>query len=834
MLPRSPSRAPRPRAALLAAAALLIVLAPASLAAQALRLHAVEELSERPLAGAIADVLDARDSVVAQGVLSSEGRRLLAVPGAGTYRVRLRRIGDQPYLGDPVTVAGAATVDVELRAPARRVVLSAVLVTAERRCSQDAFSEPGMAAFWEEIRKALTTTVLSREADILSLETRPFRRVLDEDRKVRAEFVGLPRTTEAERPYVALAAADLQARGYVRDEEDGTVFYAPDEQVLLSDEFLVAHCFEVVRGDGPADGLLGLRFTPAAPRDVNDIAGTLWVDSTTAELRYLDFWYAHSSMPRPVLGEGRSGGQVIFERLPTGLWIVGAWRLRMPRFGGGRVVRRNSRPDSYEEIGGIVTPPTASTAPPAAVLVPYRALLAPARIAGTVYDSLAGQPLAGARVWLVPTEPAGVAAMGLAAPEGSLAVEPVADTADAAGRFSLDSLPAGTWRLGFEHPGLDTLGIVPTRYDLRLKPGATIAADLAVPSWLTLATGCVTADGTGPVRYPVPGLIIGTVRSAADRRPLVNALVRVSWVDASRFSVETQTVPPSVAEARTDSAGIYRVCGVPDGVLASVQAAGPHSATGEVAAEVGPLRMARVNLQLAEVEEGELAPRPGLLLGTVRDSAGKPIDDALVLLDGSTLQARTDSTGRFRLGNVPPGTQTVEVRLVGLAPGRRTVDVAPGDTTRVSLTLVRSQLLDAVVVLGARPAGAMAAQVADAVRRHRSGVGHLFTAEQIAGRATIPSVLQDVPGLRIGVVGTADNGWVPWMRYYGPTGGECVPRLYIDGIEHDYPELRLLGPDDIEAIEVYRTPTQAPFFVAGSSHYGRSELCGVVIVWTKS
>jgi hypothetical protein len=288
-----------------------------------------------------------------------------------------------------------------------------------------------------------------------------------------------------------------------------------------------------------------------------------------------------------------------------------------------------------------------------------------------------------------------------------------------------------------------------------------------------------------------------------------------------------------MVETRTDSLGVYRLCGVPDSTIATVQAAGPHSATGQVSVQVGPLGVTRVNLQLAEVGEGELAPRPGLLLGSVRDTSGGPIDDALVLLDGSTLQTRTDSTGRFQLAGVPPGTQTVEVRLVGLAPGRRTVDVVPGDTTRVSLTLVRSQLLDAVVVLGARSVGAMSAQVADAVRRHRSGMGHLFTAEQIAERATIPTVLQDVPGLRMGAASAGNGQLVAWMRYQGFGGGECVARLYIDGIESDYDELLMSGPEDVEAIEVYRNPAQAPFFATGASHYGRSELCGVVIVWMK-
>lgn len=63
--------------------------------------------------------------------------------------------------------------------------------------------------------------------------------------------------------------------------------------------------------------------------------------------------------------------------------------------------------------------------------------------------------------------------------------------------------------------------------------------------------------------------------------------------------------------------------------------------------------------------------------------------------------------------------------------------------------------------------------------------------------------------------------------------GECAARLFIDGRERDYDEIWILGPEDIEAIEVYRDPVQAPDFAKGGSHYGYDELCGIVIVWTK-
>src|SRR5205085_3391929 len=125
----------------------------------------------------------------------------------------------------------------------------------------------------------------------------------------------------------------LSDSGYMRAAPDGTTFYGPDELVLASDEFVRDHCFDVVRGaeGGRAAGLLGLRFTPTRRR-ASDIAGVLWVDPASAALQHLDFWYEDPRLPGAAHGAERSGGQVVFGRLPMGHWIVTAWRLRMPRF----------------------------------------------------------------------------------------------------------------------------------------------------------------------------------------------------------------------------------------------------------------------------------------------------------------------------------------------------------------------------------------------------------------------------------------------------------------------------------------------------------------------
>lgn len=824
-------------------AVLLLATVGASAGSQSLRVHVTEDATGRPLAGAIVDVLDAGSVVVAQGVLSPDGRRTLPVAAAGTYRVRIRRIGYTPYVGPAVTVTGSGSVDVALRAPGQHVVLSAIEVRAvnggaddrtanTRRCSRDAFADPAFTALWEEVRKALTTTMLSRDGQPIVLEARAFRRVLDESRTVTEEQVGLPRTTNSARPYLALSAAQLSRNGYAQASPDGTVFNAPDEQVLLSDEFIADHCFDVARGRDATEGLFGVRFSPVNQRTLNDIAGTLWVDSASAELRYLDFWYMYSALPRQAVGEDRTGGQVVFERLSTGAWIVSAWRLRMPRVqkdlaGVGSSLRLRTFIGGYEEVGGVITPRGADSVPPPAVLISYRDLLAPARITGSVFDSLANHPLAGAQVWLVPVESPDLIASGLAPRGGRLAVAPVVDTADAQGRFSVTGIPSGTYRLAFEHPALDTLGVMSTRYDIRLRPGGTVVADLAVPSLNTLTAGCTLPPGRSAAAHD--GIVMGFVSSAADQRPLANALVRLTWSELTRSTVSSNMAQLFSVETRTDSSGFYRLCGLPDSTLATVQAAGPHSFTGEIPARTGPLGIAQVNLRLAEVDSGQSAPAPGTILGTVTDSLGRPQTDAHVSLDGSKVEARTDGEGRFRLTGVMAGTQMIEVKRVGLDMARRAVDVGPGETSVVSLTLARAQLLDAMIVTAER--SKRNAAVTDAVRRHRNGTGVLLLEEQLRGRITMQALIEGLPGVRteMGKMGT-DNQWMAYMRF---GAGECIARLFIDGSEQDYDFLQAMRPEEVAALEVFVRAAVAPLFTSGHSIFGRQDNCGSIVLWTK-
>jgi Fe(3+) dicitrate transport protein len=91
----------------------------------------------------------------------------------------------------------------------------------------------------------------------------------------------------------------------------------------------------------------------------------------------------------------------------------------------------------------------------------------------------------------------------------------------------------------------------------------------------------------------------------------------------------------------------------------------------------------------------------GSLEGRVSGSAG-PLGGATVRLDGTGYLGTTDSTGRYRLVDLPAGTYAVTVMAEGYVPRRDTVPVSALEVARLDLTLApRIQRLKDVSVTGA-------------------------------------------------------------------------------------------------------------------------------------
>jgi iron complex outermembrane receptor protein len=120
-----------------------------------------------------------------------------------------------------------------------------------------------------------------------------------------------------------------------------------------------------------------------------------------------------------------------------------------------------------------------------------------------------------------------------------------------------------------------------------------------------------------------------------------------------------------------------------------------------------------------------LAAQSGTLEGTVADSAGSPLLNASVTVEGTGARTTTGASGTYQLRGVPAGTHTTRVRLIGYQAATAAVTIAGGDVVRHDFALAKStvQLAPIDVVVGSRARHTAAEELAVPV--------DVFPAEQL-------------------------------------------------------------------------------------------------------
>jgi hypothetical protein len=293
--------------------------------------------SGTPVIGALVALLDGHDSVVAEGLSTESGARVLRV-APGVYRVRVRRIGYLPFMSTPVSLPRESELSLNVESP--RVVLERIVVNSKSPCGRNDQGTAALSTVWDEINKALRSSQLTTE-DLLGIgRARVFRTELNNDGSVVSADSNVFSIT-TQRPFGAIDPGTLAKLGYVLgNPETGWHYFAPDETVLLSEQFAATHCFRVVR-QSDRIGQIGVSFEPVPRREVADIVGVLWVDQETSELREVVFRFVNAG----VISQFEAGGFTHFLRVPSGTWIVDEWKLSVPLLSVSQVSIGN--PDGY-------------------------------------------------------------------------------------------------------------------------------------------------------------------------------------------------------------------------------------------------------------------------------------------------------------------------------------------------------------------------------------------------------------------------------------------------------------------------------------------------------
>lgn len=327
--------------------ALLSIYGTGVLGAQAIRTTLLSAGTHQPVAGAFVVLKDTVGREVVRTLTDEDGHvRLDAPPGA--YRLFVLRIGMARWSGPPFILGARDTIRTPIEAPENPVMLSGIAVRAERRCRVRPEDGSAAAQLWEEARTALEATDWTITHPVYLFQTRRYLRTFGPSGDRPTEEQQYQGPGYSAWPFRSLPAESLAARGFAHPDSSGVMtYYGPDLPVFLSEVFLTQHCYRVEQPKGDsADSRIGLGFDPVERGRQVDVAGVLWLDRRSSELRELLFHYTNLG---GWAGRGAQG-RVVFERLPNGAWVIRRWSIRMP------IPRVVTRPTSMPGIAAMTSP----------------------------------------------------------------------------------------------------------------------------------------------------------------------------------------------------------------------------------------------------------------------------------------------------------------------------------------------------------------------------------------------------------------------------------------------------------------------------------------------
>lgn len=509
-------------------------LTPLLLGAQIVRGRVTERGSASVVGGVLVTLINATTRAQSASTLSdAQGNYALRAPQPGSYHVEAKRIGVRRFLSAAITLAAGETQRLDIRVEGLVYTLPEVVVSGLTPCVGGSADAPRIGALWEEARTALTATRISLSERLFRGTVTRYIRELDPRTRRVIKEEGREIQGTMDKPFRSVEADSLSTHGYVVTDRSGDrTYHAPDADVLLSESFVRDHCFRLAAPSRARRGLMGLAFAPAAGRRLSEIAGTMWLDARTFELRLVEFHYVNvPDLPDDAIADG----EVHFEKLTNGAWVVRRWFVRLPH--GSRsstpVTVSGGTPNVFvrrvgynlREEGGHVTAQAMVTREARAGLV------------GTVTDS-AGRPLTGAVVVLSGT--------------------PYKAIVDATGAYRLDGIVPGTFNVIVEHPHYLAYGVWGGESEVNLPEGLVSRLDLTAPRMRDIRARVCPNSNDEVERADLRVRLID-----AAGRPVTFMKVRVSWNVYGALTPSQIRSQVHYAEAETDQHGAANLCAVP-------------------------------------------------------------------------------------------------------------------------------------------------------------------------------------------------------------------------------------------------------------------------------
>src|SRR4051812_14535429 len=229
------------------------------------------------------------------------------------------------------------------------------------------------------------------------------------------------------------------------------------------------------------------------------------------------------------------------------------------------------------------------------------------------------------------------------------------------------------------------------------------------------------------------------------------------------------------------------------------------------------------------------AAQGGTVSGTITGAAGIALQEAHVLVNGTSITALTGADGKYTLRGVPAGTADVRVLRVGYQSQKKSVKVLDGQTATLDFALSTSvvQLEDVVVTATGEQ------------RRVEIGNATENVAVPKLAETQVVRTLSDVltaraPGVMVQQGTQTGSGQRIRVRGISSLNLSNEPIFIIDGIRlsnnngstsfgnggNNFSRLGDISPEDIANMEIVKGPSAATL-------YGTDAANGVVVITTK-
>ena len=258
-----------------------------------------------------------------------------------------------------------------------------------------------------------------------------------------------------------------------------------------------------------------------------------------------------------------------------------------------------------------------------------------------------------------------------------------------------------------------------------------------------------------------------------------------------------------------------------------------------------------VALPARSLAQGEIAGR------VVAADSGRPavqgVEASIARLGRAAV---SDSSGRFRLKDLPPGEHLVVMRAIGFRSESSKVYIDLDEVVSWDVVLTRTEgtVLPERVVTA--PEDRPPAKLREFTDRQKRGIGQFINREQLAkaegGLRQTGDLIAVLPGVRVRRGGTRTwvasarainsgkcvfcKGGVSAVDYELGARPACYLDVYIDALlvfDSAHPEnglfdVNMLQPEHIAGIEVYTSASQVP------AKFNRTAGgCGVLLIWTR-